>query len=88
MLYRMGYAAWKIGSPVEARQFLRMSEPGMSRDPHRLSELAGVYTSMHEYPTAYRLYSDLYDRLEEGDAKEKLARLLEALKKVIAKQGG
>lgn len=87
MYYRLGYAAWKTGRKEEARKYLAMAEPGFREDPFKLSELAGVYTSMRDMPKAYELYSDLYDRLEEGDAKVKLARLLKALEERLGKTG-
>ncbi len=37
---------------------------------------------------AYQLYSDLYGRLEEGDAKDKLAQLLGALRKRLDRDAG
>lgn len=85
MLFRLGYGAWKLGNTGEARVFLSMAEPGMSTNLRRLADLAGVYTSMRDYKNAYRIYSDLYERLEEGKAKEKLGRLLEKLAEVIEK---
>lgn len=88
MYYRLGYAAWKLGRKDEARGYLAMAEPGMRRDIFALSELAGVYTSMRDMRKAYTLYTDLYDRLEEGDAKVKLARLLEALRKRLDMDSG
>lgn len=87
MYYRLGYCAWKLGRKEEARMFLAMAEPGMRRDRIKLSELAGVYTSMRDMGKALELYSDLYDRLEDGDAKDKLARLLGALRKRVEKDG-
>ncbi len=54
----------------------------------KLSDLAGVYTSMRDMRKAYELYSDLYDRLEEGEAKDKLARLLGALRKRLDRDAG
>jgi len=87
MYYRLGYSAWKLGRKEEARMFLAKAEPGMRRDSFKLSELAGVYTSMRDVGKALELYSDLYDQLEDGDAKDKLARLLDALRKRVEKAG-
>lgn len=83
MFYRLGYGSWKFGDPRDARAFLAMAEPGLQRDPFKVSELAGVYTSMKDYKRAYRLYSGLYDRIEDPAAKERLGRLLDALRKRI-----
>lgn len=88
MYYRLGYAAWKLGLDEEARRYLAVAEPGLRRDVFKLSDLAGVYTSMRDMRKAYELYSDLYDRLEEGEAKDKLARLLGALRKRLDGDAG
>ncbi|HOJ15180.1 MAG TPA: tetratricopeptide repeat protein, partial [Deltaproteobacteria bacterium] len=81
MYFRLGYMTWKYGDPRDARAFLAAAEPGLRGDLFKLSELAGVYTSMNDFRNAYRVYRTVYDRLEEGEPKAKLARLLSALEK-------
>jgi tetratricopeptide (TPR) repeat protein len=78
--YKLGYSAWKIGKTEEARKYLSMAEPGARKDKHSLSDLAGVYTSMRDMPKAYELYSALYPMLDDGQDKDTLKMLLDALK--------
>jgi tetratricopeptide (TPR) repeat protein len=80
-LYRLGYAAWKLGKTQEARDYLALAEPGMMKDKFLLSDLAGTYTSMKDMNKAYELYLSLYPMLDDGDAKTKLKALLDALRK-------
>jgi tetratricopeptide (TPR) repeat protein len=85
-LYRLGYAAMKLGRVEEARRFLTLAEPEMRKDKFLLSDLAGTYTSMKDMEKAYELYSSLYPMLDEGDAKTKLKKLLDALRKHLQKK--
>ena len=86
-LYRLGYAAMKLGRAEEARRYLALAEQGMRKDKFLLSDLAGTYTSMRDMEKAYELYSSLYPMLDEGNAKTKLKNLLDALRKHLKRQG-
>ena len=86
-LYRLGYAAMKLGRAEEARRYLALAEQGMRKDKFLLSDLAGTYTSMRDMEKAYELYSSLYPMLDEGDAKTKLKNLLDALRKHLKRRG-
>lgn len=85
MLYRLGHSAWKLGKKDEALRYLAMAEPDMRKNKFLLSDLAGTYTSMRDMHKAYDLYSALYPMLEQGDARDKLDMLLNALAKKLGK---